>query len=164
MLWAIFLDNVWKISRFCLPEALKETGGSLLECLLYQYLTKDLYPEYINNFYDLIIKRQTTQVSKTLKWDFTSVSIVSTLVSLLMVFNKCMQLCHPQPFSQYRMFLPPKTQKRKEKKTCLHPRTFIPFAPFHFHWSGNYPHWSRFACFKTSYKGTQSMAFSESGL
>ena len=67
----------------------------MLECLLYQYLTKDLYPEYINNFFDLIIKRQTTQVSKTLKWDFRSVSIVSTLVSLLMVFNKYMQLCQP---------------------------------------------------------------------
>ena len=101
----------------------------MLECLLYEYLTNDLYPEYINNCYDLIIKRQHKWV-KHLNRDFTSVSIVNTLVSLLMVFNKCMQLCHPQPFSQYRMFLPPKKQKRK-KDCCLHPRTF-PLLPFIF--------------------------------
>ena len=47
-----------------------------------------------------------------------------------MVFNKYMQLCHPQPFSQYRMFLPRK-KKRKKKDCCLHPRTF-PLLPFIF--------------------------------
>lgn len=53
----------------------------------------------------------------------------NTSVNLLTIFNKYMQLCHPQPFSQYRML--PLQKKEKKKDCCLHPRTF-PLLPFIF--------------------------------
>jgi len=60
-----YVDYV-KITNFCESKEMKRqlTEWSRRKCLQTMYLIRDLHPEYLNNSYNSIIKRQVAQLKR----------------------------------------------------------------------------------------------------